>query len=99
MGAQPGRGRGARAGHLEVATPADAGAGADEHEEQQQQERHTGRGCQAMDPANTRPRGEQQFPKPEGARLRLSLECWRQAQDKYKLFPLHVPFVVPTPPP
>lgn len=49
-----------------------------------------------MDPANARPRGEQQFPKLEEAGLRLSLECWRQVQNK--VFPLHLPFVVPTSP-
>lgn len=47
-----------------------------------------------MDPANARPCGEQQFPKLEGAGFRLSLECWRQAQDK--LFPLNLPSVSPS---
>lgn len=94
MGAQPGRGKGARAGHLKVAASADTGAGAGEHEEQQQEESHAGRGGQAMDPANARPRGEQQFPKLEGAGLRLGLEHWRQAQEKF--FPLHFPLWSPS---
>lgn len=96
VGAQPGRDKGARIGHLKVAAPADAGAGAGGHEQQQQQESHTSWGGRAMDPANARSRGEQQFPKVKGAGLRLSLECWRQAQDM--LFPLLLPSVVPPTP-
>lgn len=88
--------KGARAGHPEVAAAPDAGAGAGKHEQQKQQQGHTGRGGQAMDPADARPGGEQQFPKPEGAGLGLSLEHWRQAQDE--LFPLHPSFGGPAPP-
>ena len=96
MGAQDRRGKGERLGHLKVATPADTGAGAGEHEEQQQEQSHASRGGRAVDPADARPRGEQEFPKPEGAGLRLSPERWGRAQDK--LGPLHLPAGVPTSP-
>lgn len=96
VGAQDRPGKGERLGHLKVATPADTGAGAGEHEKQQQEQSHASRGGRAVDPADARPRGEQEFPKPEGAGLRLSLERWRRAQDK--LGPLHLPVGVPTSP-
>ena len=96
VGAQDRPGKGERLRHLKVATPADTGAGAGEHEKQQQEQSHTSWGGRAVDPADARPCGEQEFPKPEGAGLRLSLERWRGAQDKLR--PLHLPVGVPTSP-
>ena len=60
VGAQDRPGKGERLGHLKVATPADTGAGAGKHEKQQQEQSHASRGGRAVDPADARPRGEQE---------------------------------------